>query len=567
MGAGGQANTFIGALTQGLQGFAGGRLGRRADIQEQAGLASADAALRSSPVTAALTGGDLPQVPGAIQPPSPVAGAFQGAADPVMQPQGDMAESIRMGLIQRGLPAHVADAFVLNFQDESGLNPGINEQNPIVEGSRGGFGLAQWTGPRRRALEEFAAQRGTPVSDLDTQLDFLMTELQGPEAGAAEAILSAPDTGSAAQAIVNRFLRPAEEHRARRAAEYAQFGGGMPASVASAPTQAPSNVVASILAAQQNPWVAERYGPVLDALVEQDMQRQNAAFEAQLAQSDPMYQAQLQAQQLQNQALMNPPAPEPVFQGGQWWDISSGQPQPLTEAQAEQTAAQQNYEFLVSQGLDPQTAMDRAFSGGTTVNVGGQQDPTWGDAPKDTVWLRDEAGNVITEPDPSGRGVRPVSVPISGTEADIAMRAAEGEQGKTVAQADQMLASIDGILNDPALESATGILSGLQAVPGTPQYRFGTRARQLQGQAFLQAFESLKGAGQITEIEGQKAAEAIGRLDTAQRAEDYREALNELRDVIAAARSRAASLGERATASDSEGWQDMGNGIRIRRRN
>ena len=37
---------------------------------------------------------------------------------------------------------HVADGFVMNFKDESGLNPGINEQNPIVPGSRGGFGLA-----------------------------------------------------------------------------------------------------------------------------------------------------------------------------------------------------------------------------------------------------------------------------------------------------------------------------------------------------------------------------------------------------------------------------------------
>lgn len=56
-------------------------------------------------------------------------------------------------LVERGLPQHIATGFALNFQDESGLNPGINEANPIVEGSRGGFGLAQWTGPRRRALE------------------------------------------------------------------------------------------------------------------------------------------------------------------------------------------------------------------------------------------------------------------------------------------------------------------------------------------------------------------------------------------------------------------------------
>lgn len=101
-----------------------------------------------------------------------------------------------------------------------------------------------------------------------------------------------------------------------------------------------------------------------------------------------------------------------------------------------------------------------------------------------------------------------------------------------------MISTIDGILNDPALDTATGILSPLQNIPGTPQYRFGTRADQLQGQAFLQAFESLKGGGQITEIEGQQATRAIGRLDTAQSANDYRDALLELRGLLEQAQSR-----------------------------
>jgi hypothetical protein len=35
-----------------------------------------------------------------------------------------------------------------------------------------------------------------------------------------------------------------------------------------------------------------------------------------------------------------------------------------------QTSNMQNYNFLISQGMDPQTAMGRAFSGGTTINTG-----------------------------------------------------------------------------------------------------------------------------------------------------------------------------------------------------
>jgi hypothetical protein len=78
-----------------------------------------------------------------------------------------------------------------------------------------------------------------------------------------------------------------------------------------------------------------------------------------------------------------------------------------------------------------------------------------------------------------------------------------------------------------------------QNIPGTPQYRFGTRSRQIEGQAFLQAFESLKGGGQITEVEGIKATQAIGRLDTSQSPADYREALTDLKRLLTLAQGRA----------------------------
>lgn len=106
------------------------------------------------------------------------------------------------------------------------------------------------------------------------------------------------------------------------------------------------------------------------------------------------------------------------------------------------------------------------------------------------------------------------------------------------ASIDGMISNIDGILDDPAFNSSTGIFSLLQNVPGTPQYRFGTRVKQLEGKAFLRAFDYLKGAGQISEIEGLKATQAIGRLDSAQSADDYRPALNELKDLLVLAQSR-----------------------------
>src|SRR5688572_28294195 len=108
-----------------------------------------------------------------------------------------LEQYILQGLISRGLPPHVAQGFVMNMQDESRLNPGINEANPIVPGSRGGFGLNQWTGPRRRAYEAFAQSRGAPLDNVDAQLDFTMAELQGPENAAFKKIMAAPDAGAA----------------------------------------------------------------------------------------------------------------------------------------------------------------------------------------------------------------------------------------------------------------------------------------------------------------------------------------------------------------------------------
>lgn len=138
------------------------------------------------------------------------------------------------GLVRRGLPRHVAEGFAMNMQDESGFDPGINERNPSVKGSRGGYGLYQLTGPRRRAYEAFAAQRGVDLANPDAQMDFLMYELQGPEKGAAQAIMGTSSAGEAGAAIVNKFLRPAAQHARSRTAKYL---GGQTGYASEAPRQ------------------------------------------------------------------------------------------------------------------------------------------------------------------------------------------------------------------------------------------------------------------------------------------------------------------------------------------
>lgn len=79
-------------------------------------------------------------------------------------------------------PGFVAAAFVGNFMHEAGrdLNPTEPEKDPTVKGSRGGYGIAQWTGRLRRVpLEDYAAKNNAFVGNLSLQLSFVAYELEG----------------------------------------------------------------------------------------------------------------------------------------------------------------------------------------------------------------------------------------------------------------------------------------------------------------------------------------------------------------------------------------------------
>lgn len=127
----------------------------------------------------------------------------------------EAASEIYAGLVDRGLPDHVAKAFVLNFQDESGLRTDVVESEPNVHGTRG-KGLYQLTGSRREAFEDIY---GTDYST-DNQLDFLVWELENTEKSAGDAIFNTDNVQDAAVTIVKKFLRPAASHARSRSAKY-----------------------------------------------------------------------------------------------------------------------------------------------------------------------------------------------------------------------------------------------------------------------------------------------------------------------------------------------------------
>lgn len=74
---------------------------------------------------------------------------------------------------------------------------------------------------------------------------------------------------------------------------------------------------------------------------------------------------------------------------------------------------------------------------------------------------------------------------------------------------------------------------------GTDAMDFQVVLDQLGGQAFLQAFETLKGGGQITEVEGKKATDAMARLNRKQSDAEFKRSLQDLREVVGAGLQRA----------------------------
>jgi hypothetical protein len=156
-------------------------------------------------------------------------GGGGGAAPSI--PKGEMAETLKAGIVERLVSDEelavdpekaemIAEAFVLNFDDESGLDPNVIERAPNVHGTRG-KGLYQLTdtdpGVGRRS--DYEAIYGDDYS-VENQLDFLVHELKTSENSAWSGIKDSETVGEAAGKIVRDFLRPAEQYKIERSNRY-----------------------------------------------------------------------------------------------------------------------------------------------------------------------------------------------------------------------------------------------------------------------------------------------------------------------------------------------------------
>lgn len=139
----------------------------------------------------------------------------------------------------------------------------------------------------------------------------------------------------------------------------------------------------------------------------------------------------------------------------------------------------------------------------------------------------------------------PKTLPPQDTPETRGAQAAAVEGAKNQVDAQSALPAIEtnavyltDLLNKmdkhPGLSGVVGMpnVQGALRLPGTKEADFRTLLDQVKGKQFLEAYQSIKGSGAITELEGTKAGEAIARMQTAQTEGAFREALKEFQGVV-----------------------------------
>lgn len=196
-----------------------------------------------------------------------------------------------------------------------------------------------------------------------------------------------------------------------------------------------------------------------------------------------------------------------------------------------------------------------------TVNTGDSS--MYGKAPEGSVWAKGVDGQHVMEETAPGSGVfRPKILPLEGSNPETRAAKLEETRRKNTGLADgafDAITLIDDIYNDAALPDVTGMLQGRAPALTQDGTDLVEKIDQLKGKAFLQAFETLKGGGQITEREGLAATKAIARLERKQSPEAYRESLMALRSVVERVRARA--LGQEIPEYSDEEFQALLSGF------
>jgi hypothetical protein len=132
--------------------------------------------------------------------------ATAALADPVSVPErlmGDLQADLDLADFQ-------AAGIVGNLARETGNFQFLRELNPIVPGSRGGIGYAQWTGPRHDAFLKFAG--GADPMSYEVNYAFLIEELEGPYVRVLDRLRETETLDEATEVFMRGYLAPHPSH-------------------------------------------------------------------------------------------------------------------------------------------------------------------------------------------------------------------------------------------------------------------------------------------------------------------------------------------------------------------
>lgn len=102
-----------------------------------------------------------------------------------------------------------------NAGHESNGFRSLQEKKPLVKGSRGGYGIMQWTGPRRRLYEAYCDRNHLDPQAMGTNYAFLWVELHGDEGQHGklmELVDHIPGLENKVEYFMKHFLRPGIPH-------------------------------------------------------------------------------------------------------------------------------------------------------------------------------------------------------------------------------------------------------------------------------------------------------------------------------------------------------------------
>lgn len=612
------------ALGRAFNGWASGRLNKIAGKGEEAGLASADEAIAAllagrggagGGVYASTSGGGSPSgtwTPDAT--PGPVAQATQGVTGGLSFPGQPAADTgVAQGGLSFGSAVMTPQEMLIEGARRRGLDP-IDVATAISYETGGKFDpmiagpTTQWG--THRGLIQFgepqAKQNGVDFSSPEaawrTQLDptngGVWNYLEGagvkPGMGLPEIYsgINAGSVGRMGASDANNGGAPGTvadkvagmgPHRDKAAA----FLGGTwtpnPDAGGGAVTMSTSGTgggyggggtggvdIASLLALQKNPWVAKKYGGVVDALMGQQFSRENAMWEAQQRQNDPMYQAQL--------AELTAPKPVDPFAGTKeiggvlYGPDGQGGFVPLITPPAEPGYAVMAPEEVAALGLPPGSyqrgpkgEIKEVGGGGVNVSVSN------GASEVGTI---PQGYELFTDPNTGARSLRPIA---GGPEDRTAKDAATAANKQTATDVITGAASAARLAADERVVG--GWLGAVAAInPGSQNAEVYRQVEVLKANASAENIAAMRAAsptgaalGGVSDKDLALLASKSGALDPAspnfkRDLDDYeRTVLRLVHGVDAGDRIfEATRAAPDASAPGSDGWTVLPNGVKVR---